>query len=1312
MDKDWRDVFCGRSAELKQLIGAYEVVVNGAGPHLAVVCADRGMGKTRLVQELYRHLSTQCDPDDYWPDASLFKGNNLRVAPDFSDPLTKAHFASFTTAERPLPFLWWGFRLNDPLDRNAVNPDMSAHRRTLDPHLERARFAREHAIRHSALRHTAKDVAKDAALKIGEALLESVPGVGLGKNIIEVGLGVFKTARAHRDANREKEQFAGADLATLEAQRADDVYERTLDDLAALVQPLDGAIPIPTVVFCDDAQFAREGGDEGALRFLTRLWERAEQGGWPLLLVSTHWTVDWEQDRHSERASFARQFHMATGDRARATVVNLSKQSDLSALVDQGLPGLPHDDIALLLRKVDGNPQILIELVGLVQRSPAWRSRQGALSLLGRRAIERHHCNLTKLIIERLLSDVTPQEVRLAVALSSVQGMQFLGSLTEAAADALALGPAGEGLATAADPLRLVVGLDAGVASFVQRAYREAAESVLDTLCEPAEVKSAVLLAAIEAVEEPAQRAALTPDRRSAMLGVVVSLGSESAAPEIRLRAAQALLELIDVAADKAQKAAHARDFEAGLVTKWPLDTFPYEQLVAVRQALADWYGKGRTVELCERLVAWMRAETVANPSEEVSARFEQALQHEAEAHEARGDWNRGFLLLHERAESIRLRAVAAPTAHNLQMLCRALCSAAFSAESSTDHQASAAELIGQVVSIRRQQVLDQPSQTAHRVHLVDALLNQWNSMTKAGGVEVLREIATLRRTIAQDSSASEDVISLSDALWHLASDLVDLSQIDEASTVYDEAIAVLRNQCDERNDEPCRKQLACLLEELAQRCAKAGDLAGQRQRLLDALDTLSTVTDANVDPLDSFSLQQALARNAAITGDWEQAREYCLSAEASARCMGDADYVLETRRELAGMVPAGASWLTMEALEAEVDSAVRARLQTLERLRASFNDPATRSPGVCNDLAIALHGRLEKLCEAKLWSEAEQITVECMGVEGWARAEGVHQGAYTDADCAEALCYGLEHAGRTADALRLAHEMVRLRRAEACARGDEAALAVALVQASELAEACDDIALAAQWVAEWLVIERHTVERERDRNRIDHLLDPLKRLAGYAKRLNDWALHDAVEHERFAIGGQLWQFEGTYDDLIEAACGLAESAHGRGDHKVVAELAAQVAVTVRAVREQQGVACLLVLAPALARGASAWRTAGATPLQSEMEQLAVEFEAGCTRFSELQNAAVSLRNAGALDFAGPLQRRALELAVRQHGESSTEAASAYSALGRLLALQGLTAEAHQMYGSALTIREQLLGPDDEATVLVRERIAELCVES
>lgn len=643
---DWRDVFCGRKAELRQLIDAYESVASGAGPRLAVVCADRGMGKTRLVQELYRHLSTACDPDDYWPDASLFKGNNLRVAPDFNDPETQAHFASFTTAQRPMPFLWWGFRLNDPLDRNAVRSDMAGHRRTLDPHLERARFASEQSGKRSAIKHSAKGTAKDAALKIGEALLESVPGVGLSKNLIEVGLGIFNTARAHRDVRREDEEFGRADLSTLDARRADDLYERTLDDLAALLEPADRLGRVPAVVFCDDAQFAREGGDEGALRFLQRLWERADRGGWPLLLVATHWAVDWTQDPVEPGASFAKTFAPLGQARSSVAVVQLSKPAELAHLVTGALPGLSGADTGLLVDKADGNPQVLIELVGRVKASPAWRTPQGALSAHGRKQIAAHSCNLTTLITERLMSDATPPEVRVALALASIQGMQFLADLTQAAAHRLQLDTdAGVGLVSAENPLRLIVGVQDGVASFVQRAYREAAATlVASQLGDPQQIRLGVLDAALQLIEPGDCWERMALERRKSLLGMVASLGAESDDAAMRLQAARALIRLLLIDDDVASRARHAGVLLQGMGARWSVAAFEPFEIDAVAEALDGWDGMHGSLRLGERCVRDLRPLAAADPAAH-GARLVHALLRLAE--------HRGLDSLHQEASAL-----------------------------------------------------------------------------------------------------------------------------------------------------------------------------------------------------------------------------------------------------------------------------------------------------------------------------------------------------------------------------------------------------------------------------------------------------------------------------------------------------------------------------------------------------------------------------------------------------------------------------------------------------------------------------------
>ena len=62
----------GRQAELHALASAWQRVVSDrTGPEIVVIAAEPGLGKTRLVQEFYRSLSTHCDgtgDNGYWPD--------------------------------------------------------------------------------------------------------------------------------------------------------------------------------------------------------------------------------------------------------------------------------------------------------------------------------------------------------------------------------------------------------------------------------------------------------------------------------------------------------------------------------------------------------------------------------------------------------------------------------------------------------------------------------------------------------------------------------------------------------------------------------------------------------------------------------------------------------------------------------------------------------------------------------------------------------------------------------------------------------------------------------------------------------------------------------------------------------------------------------------------------------------------------------------------------------------------------------------------------------------------------------------------
>ena len=112
--------FHGREREFSWLRGMFDAVAaKGAdgkypGPRMAVIVAESGIGKSRLVQELYIRLTNdpQWDPPevDYWPEAFGDGGVNLRAVPDMKGHVPKG----------PPRFAWIDARWQSPEERNAL----------------------------------------------------------------------------------------------------------------------------------------------------------------------------------------------------------------------------------------------------------------------------------------------------------------------------------------------------------------------------------------------------------------------------------------------------------------------------------------------------------------------------------------------------------------------------------------------------------------------------------------------------------------------------------------------------------------------------------------------------------------------------------------------------------------------------------------------------------------------------------------------------------------------------------------------------------------------------------------------------------------------------------------------------------------------------------------------------------------------------------------------------------------------------------------------------------------------------------------
>lgn len=601
---------------MKALCAAYDQVADAGSPQFVVILGDRGMGKTRLVSEFYAFLTRERDPEHYWPDVSVFRGRNLLVGPDVErDPAVRDHFASFQLGERRMPFLWWGIRLSDPHDRNAVPTDLATHHRFLDVHLEPLRQAGALAANRAELRQVGKDSVQSGALKLVEAIPFAGAAIGL---LIEGALTGRRVARLRAERKALMERHQSEQVARLSRARTDDLIGATLAELTlhfGTHDGHDGAGRVPLVLFVDDAQFARTGGDESALRLLTELWARAQSERWPIMLVATHWEREWWSDGpDGDEVSFASHFRPVVESGHGALHLPLGREPELATLVRSGLGDLAEGDVALMLERADGNPQLLLEIIDRVRRSPAWRAPGGGLSDAGRRQLATARFDLHELIRQRMESDDTPENVRRAVAVSSVQGVEFSCAVAEIAGELLHASRVRQGLEVAESPHRYVQGVARGVAGFLQRAYRDAALGLVDPQFGSREDVAAALEKATERLLNDEERwNSLDSAEQDAVISLRVTLCEHSPHEDVRLKAVQAILlglsrALQAVPQDLPRAASWSQRFLSGLEDgRWSASLLDDDELATVQGALRYWIGDGAALRLTQELVGRLR---------------------------------------------------------------------------------------------------------------------------------------------------------------------------------------------------------------------------------------------------------------------------------------------------------------------------------------------------------------------------------------------------------------------------------------------------------------------------------------------------------------------------------------------------------------------------------------------------------------------------------------------------------------------------------------------------------------------------------
>ena len=173
----WRD--------LQQLKRLYDEVFAAASDpssekatRIVLIEAERGLGKTRLATELYRHLSENSDPVGYWPP----------VPPGSEDGFTMPN-AERCDYRKLMPFLWWGLEVKaDASSGQTLYHSLP----NLLSHLVAARIVKCRSDTRRNILAEAAEFAVELSLPVAEAAIDVS---GMSPNIPRRRCACKKTAR-------------------------------------------------------------------------------------------------------------------------------------------------------------------------------------------------------------------------------------------------------------------------------------------------------------------------------------------------------------------------------------------------------------------------------------------------------------------------------------------------------------------------------------------------------------------------------------------------------------------------------------------------------------------------------------------------------------------------------------------------------------------------------------------------------------------------------------------------------------------------------------------------------------------------------------------------------------------------------------------------------------------------------------------------------------------------------------------------------------------------------------------------------------
>lgn len=402
LNQDWRTLFLGREKELKWLEEAWELTIQGK-PQMRVIISESGYGKTKLAQAFYTQLSTNHDPDGYWPDNLLHQTKDLQVMPDISG----------IKPGLTIPWIWWGVRWVNPYQRNLPTSNYAFLTTFSDPAFKWHQETLLAAVH-------AKDAAMKTLISIGELGL-AFTGAGIIVDVASAIKDIHNSYCEYTNHKKISESIQGSDY---------EAIQTVLNTFSILLDPKRGNKgSLPVVLLLDDAQWM----DLQSLRIVRELWAAACKGGWPLMVIATHWQREWQTATNEENpATFAgwiaalRSFGCESIDNCTLGGLPESPKILLSAF-----PGLTQEQVEFFKNASSDNPRHIAELIFLLESKPEWFENSDFSCPLNHRWNENLRGETLDLVsLERKRFDAVAQVLKELLGTASLQGDRFLRAFT------------------------------------------------------------------------------------------------------------------------------------------------------------------------------------------------------------------------------------------------------------------------------------------------------------------------------------------------------------------------------------------------------------------------------------------------------------------------------------------------------------------------------------------------------------------------------------------------------------------------------------------------------------------------------------------------------------------------------------------------------------------------------------------------------------------------------------------------------------------------------------------------------------------